>query len=56
MNCSIVENFNTYLSGLHDFEEPVMIFELVKEISCPKKDVIKKFVVLSIVESCYELI
>jgi hypothetical protein len=47
---SFVVNFFTYLSDLHDNAEDVMIFESIKEISCPKTEVPKKCVVLSIVD------
>ena len=40
----------TYLSELHDFAESEIKIESIEEISCPKTEVPKKCVVLSIVE------
>lgn len=42
-------NFFIYLSDRHSVADFDMIFESIKEISCPKTDVPKKYVVLSIV-------
>jgi len=46
---SLVVNFLIYLSELQDFDDVDMIFVSIREISCPKTDVPKKCVVLSIV-------
>ena len=45
----MVVNFLIYLSELHDFAESAIAFESIKETSCPKIEVQKKCVVLSIV-------
>jgi hypothetical protein len=47
---SLVVNFFMYLSELLDFTEDSMNLLSIKEISCPKTEVPKKCVFLSIVE------
>ena len=49
----MVENFFTYLSELHVFDESVIILESIKEIICPKTELPKKRIVLFIVECIF---